>query len=152
MQKTRRKLMIGAAMLASLPTVFTTRNPLAYSQNSTEDIPLPKAEISPPNNTDLLKAEESEDIILRVPTLAENGGRVRVSVEANIPNPEWISLVVEKNPSPFTSWFVIREGAIPYVAVNLRFKESSKVTALVKSGDQYLKASEEVLVNSDGCT
>ena len=87
-----------------------------------------------------------------VPKLVENGGQVRVSVTANIPNTEWISLIAEKNPSPLTSWFAIREGAIPYVSLNLRLKESSNITALVKSGDKYFKASRGVLVSSDGCS
>ena len=90
-------------------------------------------------------------ISLTVPGIAENGGQVRVTVEADLPEVETISLLVEKNPIPLTSQFIMNQYSKPEVAINLKVRETSRVIALVKAGGKFYIASSEVRVTAGGC-
>ena len=91
------------------------------------------------------------DITLVAPRIAENGSQVRVEVQAKINNVEWISILVDKNPVPLTSQFLMMGESEPYVAANLKVRETSNVIALVKADGRYYSASQEVKVTAGGC-
>lgn len=91
------------------------------------------------------------NIILTAPKIAENGAQVRVEVQAEIDNVEWISILVDKNPVPLTSQFLMMEESEPYVATNLKVRETSNVIALVKADGRYYSAQQEVKVTAGGC-
>ena len=91
------------------------------------------------------------DITLVAPRIAENGSQVRVEVQAKIDNVEWISILVDKNPVPLTSQFLMMGESEPYVAANLKVRETSNVIALVKADGRYYSARQEVKVTAGGC-
>lgn len=93
----------------------------------------------------------SDAIRLKVPGVAEDGGAVRVEVEARLDGVESISLLVEKNPVPLTSQFVMHGQSRPYVATNLKVRETSDVVALVQAGGRWYSRRETVRVTAGGC-
>lgn len=96
-------------------------------------------------------ATDEKNIRLKLPEIAENGAQVRVEVEVDLPKVESISLLVEKNPVPLTAQFVITENMMPYVAVNLKVRESSQLMALVSADGQFYSAAKSVRVTAGGC-
>lgn len=94
---------------------------------------------------------QNGDIVLVAPKIAENGAQVRVEVQAKVANVEWISVLVDKNPVPLTSQFLMLGESEPYVATNLKVRETSNVIALVKADGRYYSAQQEVKVTAGGC-
>ena len=91
------------------------------------------------------------DITLTAPKIAENGAQVRVEVQAKVDNVEWISILVDKNPVPLTSQFLMMGESEPYIATNIKVRETSNVIALVKADGRYYSVSQEVKVTAGGC-
>jgi len=96
-------------------------------------------------------AAESKDIVLNAPSIAENGAVVPISVVSNIPNTTHISIFVDKNPFPLTASFEFANGALPDVAVRLKFSDTSAVRAVVMAGGKAYTTSKEVKVTAGGC-
>lgn len=95
--------------------------------------------------------EESADISIEAPDLAANGASVRVTATTTLPSVTEISFLVESNPLPLASTFVLGEGVEPSATVVLKFGKTSNVVALVKSGDKVYSARKEVKVTVGGC-
>ena len=96
-------------------------------------------------------SSESGGITLVAPKIAENGAQVRVEVHAKIDNVEWISILVDKNPVPLTSQFLMMGESEPYIATNIKVRQTSNVIALVKADDRYHSVRQEVKVTAGGC-
>ena len=94
---------------------------------------------------------EDGDITLVAPKIAENGAQVRVEVQTKIDNVEWISILVDKNPVPLTSQFLMMGESEPYIATNIKVRETSNVIALVKADGKYYSTRQEVKVSAGGC-
>jgi sulfur-oxidizing protein SoxY len=94
---------------------------------------------------------DSDEVNLKVPKIAENGGAVRVSVKTNMANVESISIFVKDNPQPLTATFQIPAGTIPDVSTRIRLAETSTVTAVIQADGKLFSASQEVKVTIGGC-
>lgn len=146
MSLTRRKLL--KRLIASSAIVLLPINALAAWLESAF-----KAE----NYTDALasmnsnEAMLSDKIKLRAPEIAENGAVVPIQVSSTLENIDSISLLVEKNPQPFTAHFKVFPGLLPNFKIRVRMGETSKVIALVKVGEKSYKAESEVKVTIGGC-
>lgn len=102
---------------------------------------------------DLLQGQAPVEgkVSLTVPSIAESGSQVRVSVNTDLSKVEVISLLVEKNPVPLTSQFIMAEASRPEIAVNLKVRGTSRIIALVKADGRFYSASREVRVTAGGC-
>src|SRR5690606_28984097 len=60
--------------------------------------------------------QESKDIELTTPDIAENGAVVPIAVNSKIPKTEEVYILVEKNPSPLSAAFTVPEGTEPFVS------------------------------------
>jgi len=96
-------------------------------------------------------AEESKDIEIRAPDIAENGAVVPIDVTSNIPGTTSISVFLEKNPFPYTGTFEFGEGTVPYVHLRAKLGESTPVRVVVAAGGKYYTAAKEVKVTIGGC-
>ena len=96
-------------------------------------------------------AVESKDIIIEAPQIAENGAVVPIEVTSNVPGTKSISVLIEKNPFPFTSQFDFLAGALPFVKINVKMGESSHVRVVAEAGGKFYTASREVKVTIGGC-
>lgn len=94
---------------------------------------------------------ESDKIRLRVPTIAENGAVVPVSVEASLPGVTGIAVIVAENPNALAATFNLPQGALPFVSTRVKMAETSDVMALVVSEGKVYSTTQNVKVTIGGC-
>jgi sulfur-oxidizing protein SoxY len=95
--------------------------------------------------------EESRDIAITAPDIAENSALVPVAVTSKIPNTQQISIVAEKNPFPLVATFEMTNGAEGYVRTDLKMGQTSDVWAVVKADGKFYVARTEVKITVGGC-
>ncbi|MFY0676898.1 MAG: thiosulfate oxidation carrier protein SoxY [Neptuniibacter sp.] len=95
--------------------------------------------------------EESAEVTMKAPDIAENGAVVPVTVRSTMANVESMSIFVENNPTPLVVEFMIPAGTAADVSTRLRMGKTSKVTAVVKADGKLYSASKEVKVTIGGC-
>ncbi len=109
--------------------------------------------------TDAVKAlggssppQQSAEIAIKGPDIAENGAVVPFEVTSKIPGTQNIALLVEKNPNILAANFSIPDGTDPWINTRIKMGQTSNVYALVKAADgKYYYASKEVKVTLGGC-
>ena len=94
---------------------------------------------------------ESKDILIDAPQIAENGGVVPIEITSTVPGTRSIAVLIEKNPFPLAGKFDFKEGAVPFVKVNVKIGESSNVRVVAEAGGKYYVAVREVKVTIGGC-
>lgn len=96
-------------------------------------------------------AQQSSDIQLTAPDIAENGAVVPIEIESKLPNTRSIAIVTEKNPRALTAVFNIPDGTEPYVSTRVKLAETAKVTALVRTDKGFFYTDKLVKVTLGGC-
>jgi len=96
-------------------------------------------------------AADSDQILLKAPEIAENGAIVPVEITSRIPGTQALYIVADKNPQPLVAIFEITEGLEPFISTRIKLGESSKVRVLVKAGNKFYVATQEVKVTIGGC-
>lgn len=115
------------------------------------------ADFNAKNLKDALKAmgvddyTMSSDVAVVSAEIAENGAVVPVRVTSNIPNTEYMAVMVEKNPNPLATAFTIPEGTKANIKTRIKMGETSNVLALVKADGKWFAASKEIKVTLGGC-
>ncbi len=90
-------------------------------------------------------------IVIKAPSIAENGAVVPVTVESKLANTESITLLVEKNPTPLAASFDIPAGTEGSVTTRVKMGQSSDVYALVKADGKFFIAKQEIKITLGGC-
>jgi len=93
----------------------------------------------------------SKDIAIDAPQIAENGAVVPIEITSNIPGTTSIAVVLEKNPFPLAAKFDFKEGALPYVKLNVKMAETADVRVVAAAGGRQYSAAREVKVTIGGC-
>jgi len=93
----------------------------------------------------------SKDIAIDAPQIAENGAVVPIEITSNIPGTTSIAVVLEKNPFPLAAKFDFKEGALPYVKLNVKMAETADVRVVAAAGGRQYSATREVKVTIGGC-
>jgi sulfur-oxidizing protein SoxY len=96
-------------------------------------------------------AAPTKDIVIEAPQIAENGAVVPVEVTSNIPGTTALVVLIEKNPFPLAARFDFKEGALPFVKVNVKMGETSDVRVLAEAGGRHYVATKEIKVTIGGC-
>jgi sulfur-oxidizing protein SoxY len=96
-------------------------------------------------------AAPSKDIVIDAPQIAENGAVVPIEVSSAIPGTTAISVLIDKNPFPLAGRFEFKEGALPFVKLNVKMGETSDVRVLAAAGGKHYSASREIKVTIGGC-
>ena len=96
-------------------------------------------------------AEDSADISIKAPDIAENGAVVPITVSSSIAGVTAISIIADKNPSPLAASFALGEGANADVSTRIKMGKTGNVIALVQAGDKVYSAKKEVKVTIGGC-
>ena len=96
-------------------------------------------------------AAASKDIVIEAPQIAENGAVVPIEISSNIPGTTALAVVIEKNPFPLAGRFEFKEGALPFVKVNVKMGETSDVRVVAFAGGKQFSASREIKVTIGGC-
>ena len=95
--------------------------------------------------------QDSSDIVIRAPEIAENGAVVPIDVTSNIPGTTSIAVFIEKNPFPYTGSFEFAAGAVPFVHLRAKIGESTPVRVVVAAGGKFYTTAKEVKVTIGGC-
>jgi sulfur-oxidizing protein SoxY len=97
------------------------------------------------------EAAPSKELAIDAPQIAENGAVVPIEVSSSIPGTRAISVIIEKNPFPLVARFEFKEGALPFVKVNVKMGETSDIRAIAEAGGKSYSATREVKVTIGGC-
>jgi len=96
--------------------------------------------------------QQSAEIAITSPDIAENGAVVPFTVQSKIPGTQNIALMVEKNPNILAANFSIPQGTDPWINTRIKMGQTSNVFAVVKAADgKFYYASKEVKVTLGGC-
>jgi sulfur-oxidizing protein SoxY len=93
----------------------------------------------------------SKDIVIDAPQIAENGAVVPIEISSNVPGTSAIAVVIEKNPFPLAGRFEFKEGALPFVKLNVKMGETSDVRVVAFAGGKQFSATREIKVTIGGC-
>jgi sulfur-oxidizing protein SoxY len=96
-------------------------------------------------------AEESGEINIKAPDIAENGAVVPVTVSTTLPDVESIAIIAANNPVPLIANFNLMDGAEGFVSSRIKMGKSGDVIAVVKSGGKLYRTGKEVKVTIGGC-
>lgn len=97
------------------------------------------------------QAEESGDIKIKAPDIAENGAVVPITVSTSIAGVESIAIIASENPVPLIADFVMGEGGVGFVSTRIKMGKSGDVIAVVKAGGKLYQAKKGVKVTIGGC-
>jgi len=95
--------------------------------------------------------EESGDIKIKAPDIAENGAVVPVTISTSIAGAESIAVIAINNPAPLVASYELGEGAEGFVSTRIKMGKSGDVVAVVKSGGKLYSAKKGVKVTIGGC-
>ena len=93
----------------------------------------------------------SKEIMIDAPQIAENGAVVPIEISSNIPGTSSIAVVLEKNPFPLAAKFDFKEGALPYLKLNVKMAETADVRVVASAGGRHYSATREIKVTIGGC-
>jgi sulfur-oxidizing protein SoxY len=102
-------------------------------------------------NLGIGSAAPSQDIVIEAPQIAENGAVVPIEVSSGIPGTTALVVLIEKNPFPLAARFDFKDGALPFVKVNVKMGETSDVRVIAEAGGRHYAATKEIKVTIGGC-
>lgn len=94
---------------------------------------------------------DSQDIHLTLPSIAENGAVVPLTIESTLEGIDSIMVWVEKNPTPLAASFTLSSQALPYVTTRIKMAESGHVIVIARHATKWLGARQWVQVMQGGC-
>ncbi|MCG8426761.1 MAG: thiosulfate oxidation carrier protein SoxY [Chromatiales bacterium] len=97
------------------------------------------------------QAEESGDIKIKAPDIAENGAVVPITVSTGMAGVESIAIIASNNPVPLVANFGMGEGSSGFVSTRIKMGKSGDVVAVVKAGGKLYTAKKGVKVTIGGC-
>jgi len=140
---TRRSLLAFLGLLLAKPlTVLAAWNEQAFGAKTAADAL---------KNIGAASPAPSKDIVIEAPQIAENGAVVPIEISSNIPGTTSIAVVIEKNPFPLAGRFDFKEGAVPFVKLNVKMGETSDVRVVAVAGGKHFSATREIKVTIGGC-
>lgn len=93
----------------------------------------------------------SDQIILKVPDIAENGAVVPVTVSTTLEGVKSITLLVVKNPNPLSARFNLMPGVSAEISTRIKMGQSSDVVAVVETDSGVFTSTKNVKVTIGGC-
>jgi len=148
----KRRIFLQGTVAASAVGVAVSAGLLTPAQVMAEEL----GAFAATTLEDALKAmavtpEESKDITIKAPEIAENGAVVPVTISTTIAGATEISILVANNPTPLAGTFKLGEGVEAMASTRIKMGKTSDVIALVKAGDKVYSAKQEVKVTIGGC-
>lgn len=98
-----------------------------------------------------VKFEETNQIKLRTPDIAENGSVVPVTVKTKITGVESISIFALENARPLAISADMSATARPVLATRIKLGKTSKVVAVVRANGKLYGATKTIKVTLGGC-
>ena len=98
-----------------------------------------------------MPVENSTEIKIKSPEIAENGAYVPVTISANIPGASNITIFSESNAAPLIASFDVMPKMGPDISLRLRMAKTGNLVVLVLANGKLYRASKEVKVTIGGC-
>ena len=95
--------------------------------------------------------EDSDQIIIEAPDIAENGRVVPVDVTIGLPEPASLTLLSDANPFPVLARAYFTPAVAPRLSVRVKMGGSGNVIAVVDAGGGLHRAVRPIKVTSGGC-
>ncbi len=95
--------------------------------------------------------QETDQITIGVHPVVENGAVVPVKIKTDLPNPETITIFVDKNPNPLIANFDLFPGCIGFISSRIKVQEPSNIIAAVKAGGKVFITKIFIEVLKGGC-
>ncbi len=95
--------------------------------------------------------QNSEEISISLPKIAENGAVVPITVASELDNIDKLYVWVEKNPTPLASIFELSPAVAVYITARIKMAESCNVIVLARQGQRWLRCQQWVQVMQGGC-
>ena len=96
--------------------------------------------------------QESKDVTITGPDIAENGAVVPLGVSTSLAGVKQLLILVEKNPSALVAAFNVSDSVEPSFSTRAKMGQSSDVFAVAITNDgKALYAKKEVKVTLGGC-
>ena len=134
--------LMAAAGLLPRTAAAEEWNKAAFSAKSVDDVVKLLGGAAP---------QESDQVMLNGPEIAENGAVVPLEISSKLPNSESIAILIEKNPNTLAATFTIPPGTLPDIQTRVKMNETCNVFALVKSEGKFYYAAKEIKVTLGGC-
>jgi len=96
-------------------------------------------------------AQESAEVVILAPEIAENGAVVPMQIISKLNKTESIAIVVEKNPNPLAANFTIPDGTLPDIQTRVKMAQTCSVYALVRAGGKFFYNAKEIKITQGGC-
>lgn len=93
----------------------------------------------------------SDAVRIQAPDNAQNGAKVRVTVETDLEDVRSISIIASRNPYPLVASFEFGPRTEGFISTDIKVAETADVVAVVKRGDMFLSAAKKVQVTAGGC-
>ncbi|MEX0638730.1 MAG: thiosulfate oxidation carrier protein SoxY [Burkholderiales bacterium] len=147
MLQTRRTVTFGLVAALGVALLKPVRALAAWNQGAFQA----KSTLDGMKALGITNPQDTQDIVIRAPEIAENGAVVPIDVTSNIPGTTSISVFIEKNPFPYTGTFEFAAGAVPFVHLRAKIGESTPVRVVVAAGGKFYTTAKEVKVTIGGC-
>ena len=147
MLQTRRTITFGLVAALGVALLKPVRALAAWNQGAFQA----KSTLDGMKALGITNPQDTQDIVIRAPDIAENGAVVPMDITSNIPGTTSISVFIEKNPFPYTGTFEFAAGAVPFVHLRAKIGESTPVRVVVAAGGKFYTAAKEVKVTIGGC-
>lgn len=135
--------LIGSGLLTPTAVIAAEWNRNAFSARNINDALKAYGSTS---------ATESRDIVITAPEIAENGAKVEIDINCNLPNTRTLAVFADKNPMPLCASLDFFGGALPYTRIQLKLAETTRIRAVAKTADGKTHvAFREVKVTLGGC-
>ena len=95
------------------------------------------------NNTDKIE--------LKLPSIAENGAVVPITITSTLELVEQMFILVEKNPVPLAAMFNLSPEVEAFISARLKIAETCDVIVVAKAVGQLYKTQQTVKVTIGGC-
>jgi sulfur-oxidizing protein SoxY len=95
--------------------------------------------------------ENSDQVRIKAPDIAENGAVVPVTVESDVEGAKSISIIASGNGTPLIASFELGDSAVPFVSTRIKMAKTSDVVAVVQTDSGLLSAAKPVKVTIGGC-
>ncbi len=96
-------------------------------------------------------AQPSDQVILEIPGVAEDGAVVPVTLKSHIPITRRLLLFAERNPSPLIAAFTFSPEMKSFVSIRVKLNASGPVLLIAESEGHFFSALKDVTVRVGGC-
>ncbi|MCZ6802719.1 MAG: thiosulfate oxidation carrier protein SoxY [Proteobacteria bacterium] len=95
--------------------------------------------------------QETDQITIGVHPVVESGAVVPVKIKTDLPNPESITIFVDKNPNPLIANFDLYPGCIGFISTRIKVDQPSNIVAVIKANGEVFTTKTFIEVHEGGC-